>query len=223
MSGLAASTRIGVASLAALSLVALTACFPLKTDRPTSSTAPSQSASPDPDAQATEIPDADLLFEADADLPKGLAVSLESDFSGRDWEDLLDMNAHTYMHVATKCTVTFSTETYEADTDDDLEATREFVEDRMGVDVAHSSELLNTYPDDTSGTPGTTSPTRRAESIGYYPDKAADSGAEMLTARAITATTSVIIIELKCPSVDDFDEFFLDAHERFTIRLHPAG
>lgn len=223
MSGLSAPSRIGIASLAALSLVALTGCLPLNADRPSSSTAPSQSASPDPDAEATEIPDADLSFDSGADLPEGLAVSLESDFSGRDWEDMLDMNARTYMHVATKCTVTFSTEAYEAETDDDLEATREFLEDRMGVDVAHSNELRNTYPYDTSGAPGTTSPTRRAEFIGYYPDKAPDSGAEMLTARAITATTSVVLIKLECPSADDFDDFFLEAHERFTISLHPAG
>lgn len=217
MSGLSAPSRIGIASLAALSLVALAGCLPLNTDRP------AFSSSPKSDAEAPDLPDADLSFDAGADLPKGLAVSLESDFSGRDWEDMLDMNARTYMKVATKCTVTFSTEAYEADTDDDLEATREFLEDRMGVDVAHSNELRNTYPYATSGAPGTTSPTRRAEFIGYYPDKAPDSGAEMLTARAITATTSVVLIKLECPSADDFDDFFLEAHERFTISFHPAG
>lgn len=226
MPGLSAPHRVGIASFAALSLIALTGCLPLKADRPQSTPAPSSSAptSPRSDAEAPVIPDVDLSLEAGADLPDGLDVSLGSGFSGdRAWEAMPDLSIQTYMHIETKCTVKFAATTYEADTDDDRQATLDFFRDEVGVEEDPDNEISLAYPFDTSGVPGMADPEREIEFIGYaFGPSGEYTGDILTTARAITATNRIIVIEFECPDPDVLNTIIADAQQQFTIGLYPA-
>lgn len=233
MSGSHPSRRLAAASLAALSILGLTACLPLSPDRAEHSQTPTETpplsegegSGSDADAGDIAIPDVDLSLEAGADLPDGLAVSVGTGLSGdEDWKiEPGDSSHQTYRHSPTGCTVEYASGPYAADSDDDREATLQFLDQEVGIPEDPEHEIRAAYPYDTSGVPGVTEAGRKIEFIGYgFGPDANNTGDIFTTVRAITATDSVIVIEFECEEPDVLDTIVGDAQNQFTIGLYPA-
>ncbi|MFJ4254208.1 hypothetical protein [Microbacterium sp. NPDC090003] len=230
MSGSHIQRRLVAASFAALSALALAGCVPLSDDRPASSPTPSPTASDSGSDSGTaaeniEIPDTDLSLAAGADLPDGLAVSVGTSLAGdADWKiEPASSGPQTYRHVPTGCTVEYASGPYAADSDDDREATLQFLAEEVGISEDPEHEISAAYPYDTSGVPGATASEHQIEFIGYaFGPDSNNAGDIFTTVRAIPATGSVIVIEFECDEPDVLTTIVGDAQNQFTIGLYPA-
>ncbi|MFS0853497.1 hypothetical protein [Microbacterium sp. 179-I 3D4 NHS] len=164
-----------------------------------------------------------LSFEAGASLPDGLEVALGSSFSSDpEWSPESDPNVTVFTHAPTECWVGFTSAEYSATAEEDLLATRNFLETELGFFIDPAYESYPLFPFDPSGEKGG-DPWGTMEFLTYAWDDATVPSYGYTSARVIAAAHRVIVVDVACPTVDALDAEFAELTSRFSIGLIPAG